>query len=553
MKQASTWLTDVGPVGACLLCVAALAWSAPALSQSADEPDAQEPLAEQAPPEPAEAEKAAASQEAARRKRLAKLGSGRITLPEPVGTVMTLDDLIERGMKSNPELVARQHAELFAQYRQKEAAWAAFPSVQLDSTLSIVPETTAFNNVSSNIEQYLAFEFGPLSISSVRIVVPIYTFGKISAAQDLAALGVDQEELETTQKRLEIVAQIREAYVSVQLGKHIQGLVGDGIGAIREEIERQNEAREFGDEVIDVIALRKLQIQESRLSEQMIDNGRLMTLPKKALGVLVQLDPDTFDVTPFNEESDPNALLELEAYQRIAMEQRPELILLNKAITARQLQVELERTKFLPDIFFAVDYSIGLSTEVAPPQTGTISDEDALIALNRDASNPLTFDVEPLFNPYDFSRLRFALGLRLKLEPGRQIYQYRQAQARLAETRALREAARGGIGLQIEKLWSEANANRSKIEARQRALDAAEAWLRQQAIAFESGGGDLQDFLTPLAAYFDARAKILEAHYNYQVSLAKLVRQVGAGDPYTLASEYRAAQAGAEPQTQDDP
>lgn len=276
---------------------------------------------------------AAAAQEdpeAAARKKLIRLGSGTVNLPAPIGEVYPLEALIERCMEVNPQVVARQHAELYARYRQEEADWALFPSFQFNTNFTVVPEQTDPNRVTSNIEKYLAFEVGPFSSSSLRIIVPLFTFGKIDAAQELAALGVDQQELETRKLRLKLLTQTREAYYSLQLGKQIQGLIGDSVGIIREEIARQEEAREFGDETIDVEQLRKLQIYETEISARVLDNGRLVTLTRGALAALVQLPRDGFDVPPFDEEVDTTDLPPLAEVQRVAREHRPEIALLEK-------------------------------------------------------------------------------------------------------------------------------------------------------------------------------------------------------------------------------
>ncbi len=506
-------------LGGALSALLALLWAAPLLAQGIEPTEAD-------PAEPAEPAKAQGDEPAeARRKRLARLGTGRISLPEPIGEVYGLGPLVERGLEANPQLVARKHAELFAGLRQDEADWAYAPKFELTSALTAVPAEADFNEVGTNLESFFELDIGPLSTSSLKVLVPIYSFGKLAAAVDLAELGVDQAALETEEQRLKIITQIREAYYSVQLGKTIQATMADGLAIMQEEIERLNEAREFGDEEVDVVALRKLQMTEADIAARLVDNDRLIRLAKASLGVLVQLDPAAFDVPAFDEDVDTSVLLPLARYQSLALEHRVDLNLLSKAVRARELQVDLAFADFLPDVFFALDFSLGVSTEEAPNQKGFVVAEGGNLPL----------EVEPLSDPYNFTRLGFVVGLRLKLDPANQTFKYKEAKAKLAETRALQEAAIGGVALDIEKSWVEADDERRKIEILDRKFKAADRWRKQVAVSFESGGASLNDFLLPLKAYYEARLSLLAARYSFRVAMAKLGQKVGLTDVEALA------------------
>lgn len=468
--------------------------------------------------------------EESRRRRLARLGSDKVRLPPPTGEVYPLEALLERGMEVNPLMVARRHAELFAQYRTEEAAWARAPKFDITTTITAVPNKTDFNEVQSNLTRYLNLDIGPLSATSIRLAVPIYSFGKLSIAAELADLGVEQAELETREERLKLLTQIREAYYAYQLGKHIQAIMKDVVELMREEIERQDEAREFGDENVDIEALRKLQIFETELSEKVIDNQRLIDLSKAALATLVLMERDQFDVPPFEEEANVEALLPLESYQDTARRHRVDLQLLERAVRARQLQADLEFSEFLPDFFFALDFSVGLSTVEAPNQRGSVIIDDESLPL----------EVAPLNDPFNFTRLGFLFGLRLKIDPANQYWKLQEAEARLAETRHQRQAAINGVMLDIEKAWAEADSHRQKLDARERRLKAADRWRKQVAIAYQSGGANLDDFMEPLKKYFEARLLVLAAQYDYKVAMARLGRKVGVTDVEALAQEAAA-------------
>ncbi len=461
----------------------------------------------------------------AHRKKLARLAAGRVRLPPATGKVYALEDLVDRALSQNPLLVARKHAEIFADLRDSEADWAYGPMVKVESSFTVVPSETDVNQVQGNLEKYLDLDIGPFSSSTIRVVIPIYTFGKISAARDLAELGVDTERLKTKKERLKLMTQTREAYYSLQLGKHIQAITADVRTVIKDEIKRQNEAREFGDEEIDIPQLRKLQILDAESDVKAIDTERLIALTRAALGALTGLDPASFDVPAFDEDDDTGLLLSLAVYLELTREHRPDLALLDALVTARQRQVDLELSRFYPDLFFAAEFRFGYSTEEAQLQEGFVVTDDQRI--------PLT--VEPFSDPYNYTRFGFLVGARMDYSPSQRWWKYKQAQAKLAEARAQRTAASEGIDLQIEERWRETADERRKIEAYRRSLKAADRWRKQVAIAFESGGATLKNFLEPIKAWFNARLKLLEAQYNFRVDLAKLGELVGLTDIRAIA------------------
>ncbi|MEL6182806.1 MAG: TolC family protein [Myxococcota bacterium] len=156
-----------------------------------------------------------------RKKRLARLGSGQIKHPEPIGEVYTLDALANRAVEVHPLLVAQEAKRFYAELRQDEANWAFFPKFEITSALTVVPnapDPEAVNNAGSALQQYIELDVGPLSTTSLQILFPIYTFGKVGTARDLAKLGIDQADLEMRKERVKLAAQIREAYYGLQLG-----------------------------------------------------------------------------------------------------------------------------------------------------------------------------------------------------------------------------------------------------------------------------------------------------------------------------------------------
>ena len=468
-----------------------------------------------------------ADDQEARKARLARLGAGKVKHPPPVGDVYTLESLIARSSEVHPLLIAKASRKLYAELRLEEANWGMFPKFEVTSVLSAVPNNVDFNNGASNLEKYIAFDIGPLSNNSLKIIFPVYTFGKLDSAQDLAQLGVDQAELETRKERLKLNSQLREAFYGAQLGKMIKAVMVDGVDVIKDEIARMDEAREFGDEDVDIVQLRELQIYESELDTKAVDTSRLVDLTKAALAVLAQMERDTFDIPNFDENIDPSKLPSLLRCLQLAQDSRPDVLLLQKAVAARNHQVDLATSNFYPDLFVGFDLGYSFSTINSISQEGTATDS---------SGQEIAINVDPLSDPFNYFRFGLILGARLKLDPANRYWKLQQARAQLAETRSLRDAALEGIDLAVEKRWREASDLLQKIAALERGLKAADRWKLQTGIAYQSGGADLKNFIKPLKAFYKARLLLLQAQYEYRVALVKLSLEIGVDDIEAIAA-----------------
>jgi outer membrane protein TolC len=108
--------------------------------------------------------------------------------------------------------------------------------------------------------------------------------------------------------------------------------------------------------------------------------------------------------------------------------------------------------------------------------------------------------------------------------------QYREAGALNDEVLAQRERALGAIALEIEKVWTDASNARRKVEITDRRLDAARRWRDQFGLGMQQGGGNIEDAVDPLKAFFEAKALNLQARFEYLVARAELAKAVGVPD-----------------------
>lgn len=441
---------------------------------------------------------------------------------EDAERVYTLDELIERVRDQedlSAELGAARRKASWQQYRA-DYGWG--PKLKATTLAAPVPDNAEPDRFEDNLDELTDLNIGPYIRLDVEVVQPLYTFGRISTAQQLAELGMENADEEANKTRLELFFELKRAYYSLQLSRAFAELLQEGEELVSEKLAEMEEARDFGEADFDIADLRKLQIFSAELDTRILDNQKLSALATAGIHYLADIDPEvTIAVPPLETDDEPPALRPLDYYVDQAMRTRPEIRQLQKAVQARGLEVELAEAEFYPNIFAAANFGFGWSTEETALQKVCVMTDDGC---DYDATD---LRAEPYSDPLDRLSFGVALGARWEFD----FFQLRgklgEKRAQLDQVVAQRERARGAIRLEIAKLWQDAHDALEKIEINARRLKAAERWRDQFGLSLQTGGGDMSQALDPLKAFYEARALYLQALYDYLVARAQLAKAVG--------------------------
>lgn len=426
------------------------------------------------------------------------------------------------GIAQRNAAVLREHTARInkAQWQQYRADWAWGPKLKADFLLAPVPERAEVDKFSSNIDQYLAFNIGPLFRSKAEIAIPLWTFDRISTAQDLADLGVDVAKIQREKARYDLMYQVKRAYYSVQLANAFHGLLNEGRSLLKEKLADMESARDFGEADFSTKDFRKLQIFNAEFDGRVLDNQKLHDIA--AAGVRYLTKVQDFRVAEFDDESAPPELASLAEYMETARSNRPDLKLLSHGVRARGLQVEMAKSNFYPNIALGFSLGFGWSTE----------DIELKRVCRRPSAGAECVDTADLFarpysNPFNFNSFGVALLMEWNFDFWQLRGKYGEAKAEQATTVAQRERAVGAIELEVRKLYIDAQQALEKLRVEERRLDAARRWRDQFGLSVQSAGADIEEGIDPLKAYFEAKAKQLEARYNYHVARAALAKGIG--------------------------
>ncbi len=438
------------------------------------------------------------------------------------GSEYELDEVLEMARAYAPLLAEHDAREDHARWQKYRAERAWWPSLQAQSLLAPVPAEADPSRIDENIDEILSLNLGPYFRQTARVTMPIYTFGRISAAQELADVGVDVASLQRDAAIQDHLLRARQAYHGRQLARAFEELLAEGDALIKDTLEEMEEDRAFGEADFSTADLRRLQIFNAELDTMLLDNGRLKDLTESALRYLTDTD-EPMEVPALRPEDAELPIGGLELYQEAARENRPEIAQLQKAVEARRLQEDLSRREFYPNLFVAFDFGFGWSTEAPAFQRVCRRVEEGGPCVNSE-----TLFTRPYANPFDTLTFGVAVGLQWRFDFAQQYGRLQESRARTTQTEAQEERALGAMRLEIEEAWRTTSDARARIDIERRRFDTARRWRNQYGLQSDlRGGADMRDALDPLRAYYEGRVGYLEAAHAYLAARAELARKVG--------------------------
>ncbi|QDG54437.1 TolC family protein [Persicimonas caeni] len=513
-----------------IVCATGFASTAVAQQPEPDEPvpdAAEQDAAEQDAAEEGAAEDSGTQEDGSRASGTAQAADGQ-------GTSFTLDELTNKAI-NNSDLVdeyrAKRAKAKWDKYRA-EHAWS--PRIKSTTFLSVVPDNADPDEINENFDEIGSLDIGPYIRSDLEVIVPVYTFGRVDIAKELAELGVDNSALELANARLDVVYQTKRAYWGLRLSNAFAEMLGEGDKIIKEQLEKMEEDREFGAADFEIKDFRKLEIFSAEVDERVVDNAKLGEVASAGLHFLAEIPDDVeIELPKLDNLDSPPKLRAKKYYIDTAMKQRPEILQLDKAVRARSLESELATAEWYPNLFAAFTVGAGWSTKETAFQRvcAANSREDATecdFPEDQFEVDGQGLYAEPYGDPLHRFSLGIGLGLRWEFDPFQQYAKVEKKDAQVLAIRAQRRRAQSAIKLEVRKLYQDAADSLQKIAINKRRMTAARRWRDQFGLSRQTGAADIADAVQPLQAYYEARAKYLQAVFDYMVARGALAKAVGA-------------------------
>lgn len=359
--------------------------------------------------------------------------------------------------------------------------------------------TSATDLRSTNVRSILPLHGVALNVQA-HILQPLYTFGKIEAAQALGHAAVDNARAQLEKERNDARLNALRAYFGLKLARAAKGTLDDGKSQLASWVKKIDSDIDKGKSSYSESDLIRLKIA--------LDNAELVGLDFQrtlefTLGAIRYLTNDP-EAEIDNDDLDDIELVDqpLSYYQDTARLHRPEAKMLDigKAATAANRRLQL--AQMLPDLGLAMSIGYGLATGVDNPQ-------------NAFANRP------------NYLGAGLALVARQQLDFALKLGHYDEAKAQERQLQQRREQALGAIGLEIRKAWLDTVEARSRGKVLAHAEKIARGWYHATDQALETGVADSRDVAESARNYVELRIRHLQSLMDQNIALAILRNSAG--------------------------
>jgi outer membrane protein, multidrug efflux system len=428
---------------------------------------------------------------------------------------LTLRDLQDRARKNDPRAQQAVAQLENAQGKRDEAAWAWFPNFQ---TLGYLAGPTSEHrliggdndpnpndptHLTPGTRDWLHGTFGVQAHIDVQALLPIYTFGKLTAGKEAGSHYVNVEEALLQRARDQSAFDCARAYWGFQTARNAD----TSVQKIR---DRLNDAKKTAAQLLseksaqitksDSLKLDYLS-EEIEAKHNQAVKGRDLAL--NSLRLLVGAQP--LEVLEIAEQDLPDAPLppDAESTLRVAFEHRPEVRASHEGVAARQSLVDLARARLYPDIGLAGGFRMTTTTN---------------------ADNPPSPFAD---NPYHELSGFIALGLQGTFDIPQKLARLHQAEADLHEAQALEAGAQQLVRLEVQQALGDLNEAGLRWQRYVNQTALGKQLATQASVAFDTGLGEAREVLEDTLLFARADGERLSALFDAQVAWAALEKATG--------------------------
>jgi len=325
---------------------------------------------------------------------------------------------------------------------------------------------------------------------------PIFTGFALISSFRLSELGIDQSQLEMDLEKLDLVLRVKEVYFNILGADKAVEVAQTTVESLTQTVKVARSFFEVG----------MIPVNDVLRAEVELANAQQSLVRAKNLAQTTRSTFNTVLVRPVNSPVEVEDILvfkpevgEFDAYVKTALENRPEIKLLDVSLLQADQQIRLAKSKYYPEITFTYQYiSEGDSASVSGSRYVDANHWEALIVAN------WTF--------WEWGKTYFA---------GREKESVRR---QLLETKADVE---DGIRLQVKQAMLDLDSSAKNIPTTQKGVDAGEENLRVNAERYKAQVSTITDLLDAQTLLARSRLDYYRALYDHNQAKARLDRAIG--------------------------
>jgi outer membrane protein TolC len=341
--------------------------------------------------------------------------------------------------------------------------------------------------------------------TELKLIQPLYDFGKISAGVAAAEAGVGLSRQREAGARADLELNIRKAYYGLKFAREVIDMLEQGSSYVDEGTQKVEKDLANGTGNVTVTDKLRLRTVRAELDARILEAKRLQGLARESLRTLlgpdapseVEVDDDPFEPPDVKER-------EVGYYEDLARVGRPEVRMLEYAVKAKNALADLERRREYPDLVLIATAAFARAQTVDDPNNAFMS------------------------HYFNSTSAGVAAALRMQLDLGPKIARARKTKHEAEEIEFRRSEALGGILLDVRKTYGETTEALARVAAMEKGEKAGKAWISAVAQNFAVGLAEARDLSDALIAFFGMRTRYLQAVFDLNVARSALGRATGS-------------------------
>jgi outer membrane protein len=419
---------------------------------------------------------------------------------------LTLEQVIAKALAS-PRAEMAEGDRAAAAARVDEADAARLPRVKATAFGTISPEIRCVDAACTQTDPTnFALKFsGLFGSAQLDITQPVYTFGKISHARTAARAGLDAQRALADEAAGDLAVDAAKAYWGVKAARELAGMLDDGIDEIAKALGGLDERTGGGKGKPDVsiqdrqrVAVLLAEAKVQRADARQAEAGALAGL--RALTGVADADVDDGELGP----------LERALPARAGAEHRPQAVAARTGAVAADELAAMAVSQYFPDLALVASGVLARAQGADDPPSAFAND------------------------PYNRSGAGLVVALQWTLEPWTVAARVARARAEAHKAHAQAELAAAGARYDADNALAEATGAHDKVAAAREGEQAARTWLASVLQAEAIGTAESKDLADAYIAWFQMRARWVQAVFQWNVAVVRLDRAAGefhAGGP----------------------
>lgn len=399
-------------------------------------------------------------------------------------------------LKNNAKLPIRDYAISAAHQRVEETKAGFWPVIDYSDKMAPAPKD-ATHAAKSFFEGDLTF----WNSTHIGLGLPVYAFGQLGIAQNLARKGVEAAQQEKVRDETTIHFEVQQLYHGILFSKEIQSLMQDAINKLENQLKKEEETKKHSP--YDIL---KLKVFKADLAKRLLEVKEKETEARLALKIQMGLpEGSVFELANSHLEPAQKALKPLGEYLNTTETERAESQLVDLGVSLKKLEYDLEKKKRFPRVGFGGFFEMARTTS-----------DIKNLRLTDDFNDP-------------FNYMRAGAGIEIK-----GVFDFHGSSAKIRRLdseyhKAVleRDLAKQGMQLEVEMAYQDAKRLQETMTLSEEKQKMARQMMFLSKTNMDIGVGEEKDYTDALQLVLLTRGEYLKSVFDYNMALAKLDQKAG--------------------------